>query len=305
MSAWRSHIKGFKAYLRLEKSLSKNSVDAYERDVTKLAEWSENSAGQLQPSKIKASDIRLFLKALNELGLSATSQARILSGIKAFYTYLILEQIIQVDPTELIEAPRIGRKLPDVLSVEEIDAVINAIDLSKKDGHRNRAILEVLYSCGLRVSELVDLKLSQVYFNEGFIRIIGKGNKERLVPIGSSAITWVQHYLQHTRNHLPIQPNAADALFLNLRGGKFSRMSVFSIIQNLVVQLGIKKQVSPHTFRHSFATHLVEAGADLRAVQEMLGHASITTTEIYTHLDKHRLKEEILSFHPRYKNNSN
>lgn len=301
MSAWRSHIKGFKAYLRLEKSLSKNSVDAYERDVIKLANWAENASDQLQPARLKATDIRLFLKALNEMGLSATSQARILSGIKAFYTYLVLEQIIQVDPTELIEAPRIGRKLPDVLSIEEIDAMINAIDLSKKDGHRNRAILEVLYSCGLRVSELVDLKLSQVYFNEGFIRIIGKGNKERLVPIGSSAITWVQHYIQHTRNHLPVQSNAADSLFLNLRGGKFSRMSVFSIIQNLVVQLGIKKQVSPHTFRHSFATHLVEAGADLRAVQEMLGHASITTTEIYTHLDKHRLKEEILSFHPRYK----
>ncbi len=301
MSAWRSHIKGFKAYLRLEKSLSKNSVDAYERDVIKLANWAENVSDQLQPARLKATDIRLFLKALNELGLSATSQARILSGIKAFYTYLVLEQIIQVDPTELIEAPRIGRKLPDVLSIEEIDAMISAIDLSKKDGHRNRAILEVLYSCGLRVSELVDLKLSQVYFNEGFIRIIGKGNKERLVPIGSSAITWVQHYIQQTRNHLPVQSNAADALFLNLRGGKFSRMSVFSIIQNLVIQLGIKKQVSPHTFRHSFATHLVEAGADLRAVQEMLGHASITTTEIYTHLDKHRLKEEILSFHPRYK----
>jgi integrase/recombinase XerD len=301
MSAWRSHIKGFKAYLRLEKSLSKNSVDAYERDVIKLAEWAENSPDQTPPAKIKASDIRLFLKALNELGLSATSQARILSGIKAFYTYLLLEQLIQVDPTELIEAPRIGRKLPDVLSIEEIDAMINSIDLSKKDGHRNRAILEVLYSCGLRVSELVDLKLSQVYFNEGFIRIIGKGNKERLVPIGSSAITWVQHYVSHTRNHLSVQANAEDILFLNLRGGKFSRMSVFNLIQSLVEQLGIKKQVSPHTFRHSFATHLVEAGADLRAVQEMLGHASITTTEIYTHLDKHRLKEEILSFHPRYK----
>ncbi len=301
MSAWRSHIKGFKAYLRLEKSLSKNSVDAYERDVIKLAEWAEHSPEQMQPAKLKASDIRLFLKALNELGLSATSQARILSGIKAFYTYLLLEQIVQVDPTELIEAPRIGRKLPDVLSIEEIDTMIHSIDLSKKDGHRNRAILEVLYSCGLRVSELVDLKLSQVYFNEGFIRVIGKGNKERLVPIGASAITWVQHYISHTRNHLAVQSSAEDILFLNLRGGKFSRMSVFNLIQGLVEQLGIKKQVSPHTFRHSFATHLVEAGADLRAVQEMLGHASITTTEIYTHLDKHRLKEEILSFHPRYK----
>lgn len=301
MGAWQSQLKGFKSYLRLEKSLSKNSIDAYERDVEKLSQWAEATNGISHPSKISAADIRLFLKALNEIGLSATSQARVLSGIKAFYSFLMLEQWITNDPTELIEAPRIGRKLPDVLSIEEIDAMINSIDLSKKEGHRNRAILEVLYSCGLRVSELVELKLSQLYLKEGFVRIIGKGNKERLVPIGQSAITWIEHYISHTRVHLPIQPNAEDILFLNLRGGKFSRMSVFNIIQTLVEKLGIKKQVSPHTFRHSFATHLVEAGADLRAVQEMLGHASITTTEIYTHLDKHRLKEEILSFHPRYK----
>lgn len=301
MSAWQSQIKGFKSYLRLEKSLSKNSIDAYERDVEKLSHWAESTLGITHPSKLSATDIRLFLKALNEIGLSATSQARVLSGIKAFYSFLILEQWVSSDPTELIEAPRIGRKLPDVLSIEEIDAMINAIDLSKKEGHRNRAILEVLYSCGLRVSELVELKMSQLYLNEGFVRIIGKGNKERLVPIGQSAITWIEHYISYTRVHLTIQPGAEDILFLNLRGGKFSRMSVFSVIQTLVEKLGIKKQVSPHTFRHSFATHLVEAGADLRAVQEMLGHASITTTEIYTHLDKHRLKEEILSFHPRYK----
>ena len=301
MGAWQSQLKGFKSYLRLEKSLSKNSIDAYEGDVEKLSQWAESTQGYSHPSKISAADIRLFLKALNEIGLSATSQARVLSGIKAFYSFLILEQLIIQDPTELIEAPRIGRKLPDVLSIEEIDAMINSIDLSKKEGHRNRAILEVLYSCGLRVSELVELKLSQLYLQEGFVRIIGKGNKERLVPIGQSAIIWIEHYISHTRVHLPIQPAAQDILFLNLRGGKFSRMSVFTIIQTLVEKLGIKKQVSPHTFRHSFATHLVEAGADLRAVQEMLGHASITTTEIYTHLDKHRLKEEILSFHPRYK----
>jgi len=301
MGAWQSQLKGFKSYLRLEKSLSKNSIDAYERDVEKLSQWAESTQGYSHPSKISAADIRLFLKALNEIGLSATSQARVLSGIKAFYSFLILEQLIIQDPTELIEAPRIGRKLPDVLSIEEIDAMINSIDLSKKEGHRNRAILEVLYSCGLRVSELVELKLSQLYLQEGFVRIIGKGNKERLVPIGQSAIIWIEHYISHTRVHLPIQPSAQDILFLNLRGGKFSRMSVFTIIQTIVEKLGIKKQVSPHTFRHSFATHLVEAGADLRAVQEMLGHASITTTEIYTHLDKHRLKEEILSFHPRYK----
>lgn len=296
---WDIYIKGFRNFLRLEKSLSSNSIEAYERDVLKLKYFSEPLGKS--PIHIDADDIRLFIKAITELGLSATSQARILSGLKSFFNYLVLEKEIKIDPMEFIEAPRTGRKLPDVLSIEEVDAMLSAIDLSRKEGHRNRALLETLYSCGLRVSELVELKISEVYKNEGFVRVIGKGNKERLVPIGSMALDQLELYLKQDRIHFPIQKGQEDFIFLNLRGKKMTRMTVFNIIRDLAETCGIRKSISPHTFRHSFATHLVEAGADLRAVQEMLGHASITTTEIYTHLDRHRLKEEILSFHPRYK----
>jgi integrase/recombinase XerD len=299
--SWNIHIKGFLSYLRLEKSLSKNSIEAYERDVLKLKSFSEISSPPLSPTQISQKEIRLFIKWITELGLSATSQARILSGLKAFFEFLVIEKEIKEDPMEFIEAPRIGRKLPDVLSIEEMENILSSIDMSRKDGHRNRALLELLYSCGLRVSELVEAKISQVYFDEGFIRVIGKGNKERLVPVGDVALNFLTHYIKGDRVHLNIQPGHEDYIFLNLRGKRLTRMTVFNVIKEHVVKCGIQKSISPHTFRHSFATHLVEAGADLRAVQEMLGHASITTTEIYTHLDRHRLKEEILSFHPRYK----
>lgn len=297
--SWAIHIRGFITFLRLEKSLSPNSIEAYERDVQKLRSFSE--ALSISPQQINPQHIRDFLKQITDIGLSATTQARIISGLKAFFQYLFIEKEIHVDPLEFIETPRIGRKLPDVLSIEEMDQLLAAIDLSSSAGHRNRAMLETLYSCGLRVSELVDVRLSSLFMDDGFLRVIGKGNKERVVPIGNTAIQWIKHYLEVTRHHQPIQKGHEDFLFLNQRGSKPSRVMVFQMIKELMEKCGIKKQVSPHTFRHSFATHLVEAGADLRAVQEMLGHASITTTEIYTHLDRHRLKEEILSFHPRYK----
>ncbi len=287
--------------MRLEKSLSKNSIEAYERDVQKLKSFSETFSPPLSPTNISQKEIRLFIKWITELGLSATSQARILSGLKAFFEFLVIEKEIKEDPMEFIEAPRIGRKLPDVLSIEEMENILSSIDMSRKDGHRNRALLELLYSCGLRVSELVDTKVSQIYFDEGFIRVIGKGNKERLVPVGEIALNFLTLYIKGDRVHLNVQPGHEDFIFLNLRGKRLTRMTVFNVIKEHVIKCGIQKSISPHTFRHSFATHLVEAGADLRAVQEMLGHASITTTEIYTHLDRHRLKEEILSFHPRYK----
>lgn len=238
---------------------------------------------------------------LHEVGIAASSQARIISGLKSFYGFLLLEKEIKSDPLELIDTPRMGRHLPDVLSVGEMDEILGAVDLSKMEGTRNRAMLELLYSCGLRVSELIEVRISCLHVNEGFLRVIGKGNKERLVPVGNTALLWVGYYREQTRNHQAIKVGQEDFLFLNRRGSKLSRMSVFNIIREQVQKVGIQKQISPHTFRHSFATHLVEAGADLRSVQEMLGHASITTTEIYTHLDRHRLREEVMLFHPRYK----
>jgi integrase/recombinase XerD len=301
MSAgWQIAIKGFVNYLRLEKSLSRNSIEAYSNDVDKLRRFAEMQSSPISPTEIRADDVRAFLSFITDLGLSANSQSRIISGLKSFYNYLLLEKSIKTDPMELIDTPRIGRKLPDVLSVEEMDRILAAIDLSKSEGTRNRAMLELLYSCGLRVTELVETKISLLHASEGFLRVIGKGNKERLVPIGSVALQWIDHYRAQTRNHQIIKQGHEDFLFLNRRGSKLTRMSVFNIIREHVQIAGIKKHVSPHSFRHSFATHLVEAGADLRAVQEMLGHASITTTEIYTHLDRHRLREEILNFHPRY-----
>ncbi len=251
------------------------------------------------PEQINDQDISDFLAYINQFGLTATSQARILSGIKSFYKYLALENLIKTDPTQLIEGPKTGRKLPDTLSFPEIEQMLGIIDMSTNEGTRNRAILEVLYSCGMRVSELVDLKLTNCYFDIGFVRVIGKGNKMRLVPIGRDAVKFTNIYLQTVRNHLDIKPDAQDVVFLNRRGRPLTRVMIFLIIKELAERAGIHKSISPHTFRHSFATHLIEGGADLRAVQEMLGHESITTTEIYTHLDRAFLQETLRSYHPR------
>lgn len=299
---WKSILKGFKAYLQLERSLSENSVDAYLRDMAKLEQYCELQGVLVQPEKLTQQQLEQFLIYVSEYGLSARTQARTLSGLKAFYKYLSIEDVIEDNPTELLEAPKIGRKLPDVLSVEEINKLINAIDLSKAEGERNKAILETMYSCGLRVSELVNLKLSNLNFNEGFIHVIGKGSKERIVPIGSIAIKHINIYIKAVRNHQQnIKKGNEDVVFLNRRGSKLTRVMIFTIIKQLCEKSGINKTISPHTLRHSFATHLVEGGADLRAVQEMLGHESITTTEIYTHLDRDYLRQAILDFHPRSK----
>lgn len=298
---WERYIRDFVSYLKIEKGLADNSWLAYQQDILKLKNYAESI--NLIPETISRDDLKIFLGSLYDLGLSARSQARILSGIKQFYGFLLLENIIQRDPSDLLEQPKIGRKLPEVLSLEEIDQLINAIDLSSNEGHRNRAMLETLYSCGIRVSELVNLKLSDLFFEEGFIRVIGKGNKERLVP----ASKWVEHeiniYIKHKRVHLSISKADEKVLFLNRRGRKLTRNMIFTIIKNLAQHIGLKKNISPHTFRHSFATHLLEGGANLRAIQDMLGHESITTTEIYTHLDQRYLKDAIISFHPR--NNEN
>lgn len=299
---WIPTIKGFKNYLKLERSLSSNSIEAYLRDVEKFVQYLELQEINVQPEKVEQKHIEDFLQWISEIGLNARSQARILSGLKAFYKYLLMEDIINVSPTELLEAPRVGRKLPEVLSIEEINEIINAVDLSKPEGERNKAILETLYSCGLRVSELITLKLSNLLLDEGFIRVNGKGDKERITPIGSVAVKHINIYIESKRNHmLNIDKDSEDVLFLNRRGKQLTRVMIFTIIKNLTEIAGITKTVSPHTFRHSFATHLVEAGAGLRAVQEMLGHESITTTEIYTHLDREYLRQEIIDFHPRAK----
>ncbi|HMT29244.1 MAG TPA: site-specific tyrosine recombinase XerD [Bacteroidia bacterium] len=297
--SWPSYIKGFRSYLQLERSLSGNSVEAYEHDIEKLYQYVQFSNLSGGPDKITLEHLQGFIKWVNELGMSARSQARLLSGIKSFFKYLLLENIIKDDPTTLMEGPKLGRKLPDFLTVDEINTIISAIDLSKPEGERNKALLETLYSSGLRVSELVGLKKSNLYSEIGLLRITGKGNKERLVPVGSVALKQIATYEGTYRNHLEIKPGNEDFLFLNRRGAKLSRVMVFTIIKNLVTAAGIKKSISPHTFRHSFATHLIEGGAELRAVQEMLGHESITTTEIYTHLDREYLRSAILQFHPR------
>ena len=296
---WQSYIKHFKNYLRLERSLSGNSVEAYVRDVEKLEEYLELAKIDLPPAKVNEDHLTGFLKYLSELGLAAHSQARMLSGIKAFFKYLLLESEITEDPTELLESPRLPRKLPDVLSYEEIETMLSAIDHSTPEGTRNRAIIEVLYSSGLRVSELTGLQLTHCYFDIGFLRILGKGDKVRLVPIGKEAIKYTQIYLEHVRSEIAPTKDAEDIVFLNRRGGQLSRVMIFIMIKDIVEKAGIHKTVSPHTFRHSFATHLIEGGASLRAVQEMLGHESITTTEIYTHLDRDYLRQVITEFHPR------
>ena len=296
---WPIYIQHFKNYLRLERSMSENSIEAYLRDVEKLSQFASMTDHKPGPETVSDKDVSDFLTYINQFGLTATSQARILSGIKSFYKYLALENLIKIDPTQLIEAPKIGRKLPDTLSFPEIEQMLGIIDMSTNEGTRNRAILEVLYSCGVRVSELVDLKLTNCYFDIGFVRVIGKGNKMRLVPIGRDAIKYTNIYLESIRNHLDIKPDAQDVVFLNRRGRPLTRVMIFLIIKDLAARAGIHKNISPHTFRHSFATHLIEGGADLRAVQEMLGHESITTTEIYTHLDRAYLQETLKSFHPR------
>ena len=296
---WKSAIAGFKSYLQLERSLSEHSVAAYVKDISQFNQFIIEKKSD--PTKIKEKHIESFLHEISKQGKSAGSQARMLSGIKAFYKYLLLENEIKKAPTELIEAPKTSRKLPDVLAYDEIAQIISAIDLSKPEGTRNKAIIETLYSCGLRVSELVNLKISDLHFNEGFVRVTGKGDKQRLVPIGESAIRYITIYKDEVRNHLKIQPEFSDHLFLNNRGKSISRNMIFMIVKRLAQEAGIKKKVSPHTFRHSFATHLMEGGADLRAVQEMLGHESITTTEIYTHLDKSFLRETVMKYHPRFK----
>ncbi len=297
---WEVYIKGFKSYLKLEKAMSANTVEAYIRDIEKLVQYIDFHKFDLTPTSIELRNLEEFIIWIGEFGLSATSQARIISGIKAFYKYLLMEDIIDQSPAELLDTPRIGRKLPDVLSLIEINMLINAIDLSSPQGARNKAILEIMYSCGLRVSELINLKISCLHFSEDFIVVTGKGDKERLVPIGDEAQKYINIYLKEVRIHNKINAGEEDYVFLNRRGNKLTRVMIFYIIKDLCKLVGIKKQISPHTFRHSFATHLIEGGADIRAVQEMLGHSSITTTEIYTHLNREFLRDSLLMFHPRY-----
>jgi integrase/recombinase XerD len=297
---WGAEKKGFKAWLQLEKSLSDHSVEAYLRDIEKLTQFLEFQHTVPSIDHIRLPDLQSFLKWIGGLGMTASSQSRIISGIRSFFKYCLQEQLVKQDPTLLLETPKLRRSLPDFLSVDEINRIIQAIDLSKPEGERNRAILETMYSCGLRVSELVNLRLSSLYPDLGFIKVIGKGDKERLVPIGNTALKFIGIYRNQVRVHAAIKKGNEDILFLNRRGAGLTRQMIFILLKQLVREAGIKKTVSPHTFRHSFATHLVEGGADLRAVQEMLGHESITTTEIYTHLDRAYLRETLQKFHPAF-----
>lgn len=296
---WQSYLKGYRSWLQLEKSLSHNSMEAYLHDVEKLLQFFAHKKLERTPENVTYEDLTEFIRWINDLGMTATSQARIISGLKSFYKYLLIEDVLKKTPTELLEAPKTIRHLPDVLAVSEIDRLIAAIDLSKPEGMRNKAILETMFSCGLRVSETVNLQISHIFFDDEFVKVTGKGDKERLVPIGQSAIKAIRLYKDNVRNHLEIKAGNSDILFLNRRGSKMSRGMIFYIIKQLAQEIGLKKNISPHTFRHSFATALVEGGADLRAVQQMLGHESITTTEIYTHLDREYLRETLMQFHPR------
>jgi integrase/recombinase XerD len=296
---WNTAIKEFQYFLKLEKSLSDNSVEAYLADISKLLHFLEYRNYKLSPEEVRLPVLKEMLEWVTGLGMSARSQARMISGIKAFYKFLLFDDKIEKDPTALLQSPKTGRKLPDVLSVQEIDELLAAIDLSKPEGHRNKAIIETLYSCGLRVSELTELKLSGLHFNAGFIAIVGKGNKERLVPVSPKAMKEMEYYINHDRKKIDIKKGFENYLFLNRYGRKLTRQMIFIVIEMLALQTGLKKKISPHTFRHSFATHLIDGGADLRAVQEMLGHESIITTEIYTHLDREYLRDAILRFHPR------
>ena len=298
---WESYKKGFRAYLQLEKSLSENSVEAYLHDIDKFTQFLSFHDPEIRPGEVKARQMEKFLQWISELGMTTSSQSRIISGLRSFYKYCVQEQVSKTDPTALVETPKLAKHLPDVLTFQEIEAISASIDVSTAEGTRNKAIIETLYSCGLRVSELVSLKLSCLYFDVGFVRIIGKGDKERLVPVGAPAIKYINIYRQNIRVHLAVMPGNEDILFLNRRGRKLTRVMIFMIIKHAAKKAGITKNISPHTFRHSFATHLVEGGADLRAVQEMLGHESITTTEIYTHLDREYLRSILQQFHPAYK----
>lgn len=296
---WDNALTDLRMHLKLERSLSDRTVEAYLRDVGKLRTYAEARTPPLRPEAIALDDLQAFITSVAKQGLGATSQARLLSAVRGFYRSLRRDKVIDQDPTELVQSPRVARKLPVFLSVREIDAMVQAIDMSAPRAHRDRALIETLYSCGLRVSELCNLRRSWLHFDQGFIRVVGKGNKERLVPIGPESMRQISMWLNEERVHLTMLPKAEDLVFLNARGSGLSRMAVFNLVKMLAVKAGIRKTISPHTFRHSFATHLVEGGADLRAVQEMLGHASITTTEIYTHLDRAYLRSNILQFHPR------
>lgn len=298
---WEAYKKGFKAWLQLEKSLGDNSVEAYLRDIEKLTAYLEMQGIRGAPGQLELKNLESFIKYVHEMGMSPASQARIISGIRSFYKYCVLEQISQTDPSALLEAPKKTRKLPEVLSFEEIEKIIHAIDHSKPEGTRNKAILETMYSCGLRVSEVVNLRISCIYPDIGFVKVIGKGDKERIVPIGSDALKYIKIYRESVRNQMPIVSGYEDILFLNRRGKNLTRVMIFLMLQELAAKAKITKHVSPHTFRHSFATHLVEGGADLRAVQEMLGHESITTTEIYTHLDREYLRSTLQQYHPAFR----
>lgn len=298
---WEPYKKGFKAWLQLEKSLSDNSVEAYLHDIEALTSYLQQAGESKTPAAIELKDLEKFVEWIHSLGMTVASQARMISGLRSFYKYCLLEQIVTIDPTLLLEAPKMQRKLPDTLSFEEIEQIIAGIDLSKPEGGRNKAIFETMYSCGLRVSELVNLQLSQLFLDVGFVKVVGKGDKERLVPIGRDAIKYIEIYRNSIRNQMIIEKGEEDILFLNRRGHRLTRVMIFLILKDLVKKAGIEKNISPHTFRHSFATHLVEGGADLRAVQEMLGHESITTTEIYTHLDREFLRNTLHAFHPAFK----
>jgi len=298
---WQSHKKGYKAWLQLEKSLSDHSVNAYMGDLEKLTQYFLATEQNIAPANVTLRQLQGFTSWIHELGMTATSQARIISGIRSFFDYCLAENIVEQDPTLLLEAPKTTRKLPDTLSVSEVDSIISAIDLSTPEGTRNKAIFETMYSCGLRVSELVNLKISHLYPELGFVRVTGKGDKERLIPIGESALKLINIYRTTIRNQVSIVRGEEDILFLNRRGKRLTRVMIFLALKELVKKAGIQKTISPHTLRHSFATHLVEGGADLRAVQEMLGHESITTTEIYTHLDRDFLRTTLQQYHPSFK----
>lgn len=298
---WKEATNGFKQYLLLERNMSLHSVNAYLQDVDKLRIFMTLQEHPISPDNVTIKKLQDFLTWINELSLGKRTQSRILSGVRSFYKYLMMEDCITSDPTELLEGPKISRKIPEILSFDEIESILHAIDLSHPQGTRNRAMLETLYACGLRVSELTQLRISNLYLDIGFVKVIGKNNKERIVPIGDSAIKHIELYRQHDRTKVNVDKSATDILFLNRRGKSLTRNMVFLIVKEAVQKAGLLKNVSPHTFRHSFATHLVEGGADLRAVQEMLGHESILTTELYTHLDINYLRETILSFHPMNK----
>lgn len=297
---WESYKKSFQSYLKLEKSLSGNSTEAYLRDVDKLTEYLQTQPLALGPANITLKHLQAFVVWIAELGMQPASQARVISGIRAFYRFCMLENIVQQDPALLLETPKAKRSLPDVLSFEEIERVLSAIDLSKPEGTRNKAILETMYGCGLRVSELVQLRISQLYLDAGYVRVIGKGDKERLIPVGDAATKHIKIYLHEIRRHVAVKPGNEDVVFLNKRGAQLTRVMIFLIIKDLAAKARIQKTISPHTFRHSFATHLIEGGANLRAVQEMLGHESITTTEIYTHLDREFLRKTLDQYHPMF-----